>query len=230
MRIAIVGAGVSGLVAAHLLHRRARDRRLRGERLRRRAHEHDPRRHGARDPSRRHRLHRDERPQLPELHAPARPTRCGTPTDAHELLREGRGARTSSTAARPRGLICQPANLASLRFQRMIVDLLRFNRELRALLDGGCEGARSEESMQDFLARHRFSRAFVERLIVPQALRRVVGRPAQLPALSRCASSPSSSPTTACSVFATALNGRPSPAARPATSRRSRRPFATASA
>jgi predicted NAD/FAD-binding protein len=46
----------------------------------------------------------------------------------------------------------------------MIVDLLRFNRALRRLL----EGDESGESMHDFLSRHRFSRAFVERLIVPQ--------------------------------------------------------------
>jgi predicted NAD/FAD-binding protein len=64
----------------------------------------------------------------------------------------------------PRGLFCQPRNVASLPFQRMILDLLRFNRALRRLL----EGEESGESMQDFLSRHRFSRAFIERLIVPQ--------------------------------------------------------------
>jgi predicted NAD/FAD-binding protein len=36
----------------------------------------------------------------------------------------------------PRGLFCQSRNLLSPRFQRMIVDLLRFNRELRRLLRG----------------------------------------------------------------------------------------------
>jgi predicted NAD/FAD-binding protein len=64
----------------------------------------------------------------------------------------------------PRGLFCQPGNLASPRFQRMIVDLLRFNRALRGLL----EREESGESLQDFISRHRFSRAFIERLIVPQ--------------------------------------------------------------
>jgi predicted NAD/FAD-binding protein len=64
----------------------------------------------------------------------------------------------------PRGLFCQPRNLVSPRFQRMIVDLLRFNRGLRALL----EGEESGESMQDFISRGRFSRAFIDRLIVPQ--------------------------------------------------------------
>ena len=100
----------------------------------------------------------------------------------------------------PRGLFCQPGNLVSPRFQRMIVDLLRFNRALRGLL----EHEESGESMHDFLARHRFSRAFIERLIVPAAFGRVVGRPAPARAPSRRASSPSSSPTTGCSASATA--------------------------
>ena len=52
---------------------RARDRRLRGRRSRRRAHEHGPRRHRGRDVARRHRLHRPQRPQLPALRA-----RCST--------------------------------------------------------------------------------------------------------------------------------------------------------
>jgi hypothetical protein len=64
----------------------------------------------------------------------------------------------------PRGLFCQARNLLSPRFQRMIVDLLRFNRELRRLL----EGEDREESLGDFISRHGFSRWFVERLIVPQ--------------------------------------------------------------
>ena len=67
----------------------------------------------------------------------------------------------------PHGLFCQPRNLVSPRFQRMILDLLRFNRELRRLLEGAGPG--QGDSLAEFLARHRFSRHFVERLIVPQA-------------------------------------------------------------
>jgi predicted NAD/FAD-binding protein len=67
----------------------------------------------------------------------------------------------------PRGLYCQPSNIVSPRFQRMIFDLLRFNRELRRLLLGE-DPSDGGESLADFLARRRFSRAFVERLIVPQ--------------------------------------------------------------
>ena len=72
----------------------------------------------------------------------------------------------------PRGIFCQPRNLLSPSFQRMILDLLRFNRSLRALLaqslpDSPGEVA-DEESLGQFLARGRYSRSFVERLIVPQ--------------------------------------------------------------
>jgi predicted NAD/FAD-binding protein len=65
----------------------------------------------------------------------------------------------------PLGVFCQPSNLLSVRFQRMLVDLVRFNRSLRALL---AQADPSQESLGAFLARGRFSRTFVERLIVPQ--------------------------------------------------------------
>jgi uncharacterized protein len=78
-------------------------------------------------------------------------------------------------AGTPRGLFCQPRNLASPRFQRMLLDLLRFNRELRRMLArdqtsaAGRDGDRyTDESLGGFLERRRFSRTFVERLIVPQ--------------------------------------------------------------
>src|SRR5947199_45428 len=57
------------------------------------------------------------------------------------------------------------ADLLTPSFHRMIVDLSRFNRAARELL-----GDRAEDvSLGDWLERHRFSRAFIERLIVPQA-------------------------------------------------------------
>jgi len=77
-------------------------------------------------------------------------------------------------AGTPRGLFCQPSNLLSVHFQRMIADLLRFNRELRRLLARDQTGvwvrdrAPHGESLQDFLVRRRFSEVFVRRLIVPQ--------------------------------------------------------------
>jgi predicted NAD/FAD-binding protein len=69
----------------------------------------------------------------------------------------------------PAGLIAQPRNLLSPAYRRMMLELLRFNRELRGVLEGGTSIAAAGESLQDFLERHRFSSHFVERLIVPQA-------------------------------------------------------------
>ena len=47
----------------------------------------------------------------------------------------------------------------------MVADLVRFNREARALLDR----TTARPSLGDWLERQRFSRPFIERLIVPQA-------------------------------------------------------------
>lgn len=163
MKVAIVGAGVSGLVAAHLLHR-----------------EHEIVVYEANGYAGGH----------------TNTIRVDTAHETHHVdtgfivmndrtypnftrLLERLGVRTQAThmsfsvkgeqedfefSGTPRGLFCQPRNLLSPRFQRMISDLLRCNRELRRLLTREETG----ESLQDFLVRHAFSAAFVERLIVPQ--------------------------------------------------------------
>jgi predicted NAD/FAD-binding protein len=164
VRIAIVGAGVSGLVAAHLLH---------GE------HEIVVYEAGAYAGGHANTVTVDT-----ERGTHAVDTGFITLNDRNypnfTRLLERLGVATQPTnmsfsvkgededfeyAGTPRGLFCQPRNLASPRFQRMIVELLRFNRELRRML---AREERGEESLEDFLARRRFSRPFVERLIVPQ--------------------------------------------------------------
>ena len=164
MRIAIVGAGISGMVAAHLLHRE-------------------------------HEIVLYEAGSYVGGHTNT--VRVDTAHETHEVdtgfivmndrnypnftrLLTGLGVATQPTnmsfsvkaededfeyAGTPRGLFCQPSNIASVRFQRMIVDLLRFNRALRRLLD---REPASDESLGSFLSRNRFSRGFVDRLIVPQ--------------------------------------------------------------
>jgi predicted NAD/FAD-binding protein len=163
MKVAIVGAGVSGLVAAHLLHR-----------------EHEIVLYEANDYAGGHtntirvdtahethhidtgfivmndRNYPNFTKLLDKLGVARQPTHMSFSVKGEQPEFEFSGT--------PRGLFCQPSNLASPRFQRMIVDLLRFNRAMRRLL----EREQSDESMQEFLSRHRFSRAFVERLIVPQ--------------------------------------------------------------
>src|SRR4029079_17841587 len=64
----------------------------------------------------------------------------------------------------PNGLFAKRAHLVTPWFHRMIADLARFNREARDLLRSG-----QDPSLRDWLAEHRYSRAFVDRLIVPQA-------------------------------------------------------------
>jgi predicted NAD/FAD-binding protein len=64
-----------------------------------------------------------------------------------------------------RGVIAQPANLARPRFLAMVADYVRFNRAARALLaDAG-----DERSLRTFLEDERFTRWFIDRLLVPQA-------------------------------------------------------------
>jgi len=69
-------------------------------------------------------------------------------------------------AGTPRGLFAKPAHALSPPFLRMIADLARFNREARALLllEPG-----QGPSLRDFLAGGGYGEWFVERLIVPQA-------------------------------------------------------------
>ncbi len=80
-RIAVVGAGVSGLVAARELHQAGHSgQRLRGGELCGRPHQHGRGRRRDRRLGRRHRLHRPQRPQLPQLRAPARRARRRRPS------------------------------------------------------------------------------------------------------------------------------------------------------
>jgi len=63
------------------------------------------------------------------------------------------------------GLFANRANLVSPSFHRMVRDLLRFNREAPALV--GLNGA--GPSLGEFLDEGGYSRVFVDRLLVPQA-------------------------------------------------------------
>ncbi len=66
----------------------------------------------------------------------------------------------------PRGLFAQPANAANPRFLRMVRDLVRFNREVRSLLElAPDEGP----SLREFLDAGGYGEWFTERLIVAQA-------------------------------------------------------------
>jgi predicted NAD/FAD-binding protein len=165
MRIAIIGTGIAGLTVAHLLHRE-------------------------------HEITVFEAASYAGGHTNT--IRVDTPNETHavdtgfivfndrnypsfELLlarlrvpwqssamsfsvSDGRGDFEYSGGS-PNGLFAKRAHLATPWFYRMIADLPRFNREARALLESDEEGP----SLGDWLAERAFSKAFVERLIVPQA-------------------------------------------------------------
>ncbi|MDX6715084.1 MAG: uncharacterized protein QOH30_1642 [Baekduia sp.] len=64
----------------------------------------------------------------------------------------------------PNGLFAKRSHLASPSFHRMVLDVRRFQREARVLLDSD-----EDPSLAQWLQDRRFSQAFVDRLIVPQA-------------------------------------------------------------
>ncbi len=75
----------------------------------------------------------------------------------------------------PNGLFARRRNLLSPAFGRMLVDLVRFNRDARSLMAGD-----EDPSLRQWLAQRRYSAAFVDRLIVPQASAVWSADPAQM--------------------------------------------------
>jgi len=67
-------------------------------------------------------------------------------------------------ASRARGLFARPAHAIDPRFHRMLLDLLRFNREARTLIGTNGDGP----SLRQFLVGGGYSEYFIERLMVPQ--------------------------------------------------------------
>ena len=165
MRVAVVGAGVAGLVAANRLHR-----------------EHDVHVYEAADwiGGHTHTVRVDDKSGavavdtgfivlndrnypnferlLGELGVPTqRASMSFSVSDDAGDFEWSSGSINGVFACR--GHIVDPA------FHRMIRDLIRFNREARALI--GLNG--SGPSLGDWLEERGYSREFVERLIVPQA-------------------------------------------------------------
>ena len=164
MRIAVIGTGISGLVAAHRLHP-----------------EHNITVYEAGDHVGGHtntvrvdlagetqwvdtgfivlndRNYPNFQPLLDELGVATQPSHMSF------SVSDGGGFEYAGT---PRGLFARPAHAADPRFLRMVRDLIRFNREARALLElAPGEGP----SLREFLDAGRYSDWFVQRLIVPQA-------------------------------------------------------------
>ena len=176
-RIAVVGAGVSGLVAAAELHRAGHD------------------------------IHVFEAAGYPgghtntiDVETPAGPLpvdtgfivfnelnypnfermlgELGVASQAADMsfsVSDDRGGFEWATTG-PRGLFAKPAHALDPRFHRMLRDLVRFNREARKLVGSGGHGP----SLRRFLADGGYSEYFVERLLVPQASAVWSADPAQM--------------------------------------------------
>jgi predicted NAD/FAD-binding protein len=93
---------------------------------------------------------------------------------------DGRGDFEYSGAS-PNGLYAKRAHLVTPWFQRMMADLVHFNRAARSLArDGPASGPEAEISLGHWLEAQRFSRPFIDRLIVPQASAVWSADPAQM--------------------------------------------------
>ena len=165
MRIAIVGAGISGLVCAHLLHE-----------------EHELTVFEANDYAGGHThtvrvdtadethhvdtgfiVHNDR--NYPCFERLLETVGVATlPAPMSFSVSDGRGGLEYNGAS-ANGLFANRANLVRPSFHRMVRDLLRFNREAPALL--GLNGA--GPSLGEFLDEGGYSRVFVDTLLVPQA-------------------------------------------------------------
>jgi uncharacterized protein len=164
MRIAIVGAGVSGLVAAHLLHER-HDIAVFEAAARPGGHANTV---GVELGGATHWVDTgfvvfNDRnyPRFSRLL-----DRLGVATQPTSMsfgVSDERGAFEYASTS-PNGVFARRAHLASPRFVRMLGEVPRFQREARALL-----ASDDDPSLAEWLERRGFSAAFVERLIVPQA-------------------------------------------------------------
>jgi predicted NAD/FAD-binding protein len=164
MRIAIVGTGIAGLVAAHRLHREHEITVFEAaERIG--GHTHTvpvPTEGGTVWIDTGFIVFNDRNyphfeALLEELGVATQPSHMGF------SVSDGSGRFEYSGT--PRGLFARRANLFDPRFLRMLLDWRRFNREAPGLI--GMNG--TAPSLGHWLEQQRYSRRFVERLIVPQA-------------------------------------------------------------
>jgi len=162
MRIAVIGSGISGLVAAHLLSPRHQvvlfegDGRIGG-------HTHtvdvpDGKGSAAVDTGF---IVFNER-TYPNFTALLR--RLGVAWQESDMSFSVRSEVRDFEYGSPGlgALFAQRRNLLDPRFHRMVLDILRFNREARELLEEG-----REEVLLDWLARRGYSQAFVEDHLLP---------------------------------------------------------------
>jgi predicted NAD/FAD-binding protein len=172
VKVAIVGAGVSGLVTAHLLAPRHEVTVFEAAEYAG-GHTHTVR---VDTPSETHHVDTgfivfNDRnyPNFERLLA-----RLGVASQPSLMsfgVSDGRGD-FEYTGGSPNGLFAKRAHIVTPWFHRMVADMARFNRAARALLLGAAGQAQAGDggpSLGHWLEQQRFSRPFIDRLIVPQA-------------------------------------------------------------
>lgn len=164
MRIAVVGAGVSGLVAAYLLHR-----------------EHDVTVFEAGTYAGGHvntipvetesgTYHVDtgfivfNEANYPSFRRLLRKLGIGEQPSNMSFSVSSRHDDFEYSSAGANAIFAKRSNLVRPSFYRMLVDKVRFHREFRTLLEHVGEGP----TLGEFLDARRYSRTFVDRLIVPE--------------------------------------------------------------
>jgi len=167
MRIAVVGAGVSGLVVAHLLHERHEVTVFEAAGYAG-GHANTVR---VDTPNETHEIDTgfivfNDRnyPSFERLLE-----RLGVASQPSTMtfgVSDGTGEFEYSGAS-PNGLFANRRHLLTPWFHRMVTDLARFNRAARELL--ALEDSGRDLPLAEWLERQRLSRAFIDRLIVPQA-------------------------------------------------------------
>jgi predicted NAD/FAD-binding protein len=165
MKIAIVGAGISGIAVAHRLHRR---------------HELTVFEADDRPGGHANTIRVDTADETHLIDTGFIVFNDRNYPHFERLLADGNVASQPSTmsfsvadevgdfeysGASPNGLFAKRAHLTTPWFHRMVIDLARFNHAARDLLSANDDGP----SLGDWLERRHFSRPFIERLIVPQA-------------------------------------------------------------
>lgn len=180
MEIAIIGAGVSGLTAAHRLYANHRitvfetESRIGG-------HSNTvavPAAGGERPVDTGFIVFNDRNyPNftrlLDEIGAPS------IESDMSFSVSDDRGAFEYAGSS-PNALFATRRHLVDRRFHRMIADLLRFNGAAKRLAATSPADADHDISLRDFLAREGYGEFFIERLIVPQVSAVWSADPAQL--------------------------------------------------
>jgi predicted NAD/FAD-binding protein len=164
MKIAIVGAGVSGLATAHLLHREHEITVFEAGALAG-GHANTVRvdtEHATHHVDTGFIVFNDRNyPNFERLLGSLGV--AAQPSDMSFGVSDGGDFEYNGSS--PNGLFAKRAHLVTPWFHRMIADLVRFNRNARALLAAGGEGP----SLGHWLDDGGYSRAFIEKLIVPQA-------------------------------------------------------------